>query len=90
MTIYIYIYIYRVAQKKYSSLISSRKTIGQLSQLSKLHVIQERLTYILLCYDKILRQLQLRYNNNSNNNNNFIYPRYYFTIKIEYLQKKTT
>ena len=23
-----------------------------------------------------------------NNNNNFIYPRYYFTIKIEYLQKK--
>ena len=23
-------------------------------------------------------------------NLNFIYPRYYFTIKIEYLQKKTT
>ena len=24
----------------------------------------------------------------NNNNNNFIYPRYYFTIKIEYLQKR--
>ena len=24
----------------------------------------------------------------NSNSNNFIYPRYYFTIKIEYLQKK--
>ena len=34
----------------------------------------------------------LEYSNSSNssNSNNFIYPRYYFTIKIEYLQKKTT
>ena len=29
-----------------------------------------------------------KHSNNNNNNNNFIYPRYYFTIKIEYLQKK--